>query len=337
MANIAALIQQTGARMGLTPAQIKVLIAGAKVESGLDPTAVGDGGTSYGLYQMHVGGAGGKTHEEAQRYLDPLTAIENRARFVKQNNITTGAQFAALQRPADPAGYAKKVDAALRGVSVDLNAPVKGGTAGGSAGAAPATATSTPARAGAASYGLLAPAGSGSSVVSGLLGERDTFLKDLLDRSAARVSSSRMSAPIPMQAPAQAAPAAAPAATAAPSAAAGAATKGGVPPRKPGETGQQYLDRVLIAKFGLKHDPGNSQTTAGNHTTNSYHYRGGGQATDFGNARNDEATLDAAKAWVDANAAALGIAESLDEGDHRHFATIRSAQKGGKQKTLGLL
>lgn len=117
-------------------------------------------------------------------------------------------------------------------------------------------------------------------------------------------------------------PAAAPRAAKAPS----APTKGGVPPRRPGETGQQYLDRVLMAKFGLKHDPGNSQTTGGRHTANSYHYRGGGQATDFGNARNTEAQLAAAKRYVDANAAALGIAESLDEGDHMHFATLRSTR-----------
>jgi hypothetical protein len=101
----------------------------------------------------------------------------------------------------------------------------------------------------------------------------------------------------------------------------------GVPKRKEGETGQQYLDRVLMAKFGLKHDPGNAQTTGGNHRGRG-HYDG--RATDFGDARNDPATLAAADDWLDQNAKALGLKFSWyaedDPGhrDHLHGETIRS-------------
>ena len=160
-------------------------------------------------------------------------------------------------------------------------------------------APSIPGAATSPGYGLLdQPAG--RSATAGLL--EDGFLKSFLERRAARQ---------PVQ---QAAPASA--------AAPNVQTGKGVPARKKGETGGQYLDRVLISKFGLKHDPGNAQLNGGKHAPNSYHYKD--QARDFGDARNDEAALAEAKAWVDANAEALGIAESLDEGDHVHFATARS-------------
>jgi hypothetical protein len=100
----------------------------------------------------------------------------------------------------------------------------------------------------------------------------------------------------------------------------------GVPKRKKGETGQQYLDRVLIGKFGLRHDAGNSQTTGGKHATNSDHYVN--KATDFGDAKNDPTVLSEAVAWVSANAEALGakppIWQSEGHYDHAHFATHRS-------------
>lgn len=163
-------------------------------------------------------------------------------------------------------------------------------------------APSIPGAAPSPGYGLL-EAAPGKSATAGLL--EDGFLKSFLERRAARTP---MPTSIPGAAPAAPAP--------------NVQTGKGVPGRRKGETGQQYLDRVLQGKFGLQHDPGNNQTTGGKHTANSYHDRE--QATDFGNARNSEEDLAAAKAWVDANSDALGIAESLDEGDHVHFATARS-------------
>lgn len=181
--------------------------------------------------------------------------------------------------------------------------------AGGAKGAGGTTA---PVPAAKPSYGLLG-SGGGKSVVSGLLGDDDKFLKDLLDRHAARQGS----------APARAAPLPTPAA-------APAASSGGVPARKPGETGQQYLDRVLQGKFGLKHDPGNNQTTGGGHARGSDHYSG--KATDFGNGRNAPAVLQAAEDYLEANAQALGLSQSLygeeeadGHGNHLHASTLRAA------------
>lgn len=171
----------------------------------------------------------------------------------------------------------------------------------------------TPGASTSSGYGLLA----GHSPTAGLLDDGD-FLKGFLERRAARM-------PMQQTAPAQTA-------TAAP-----ATTKGGVPARRPNETGQQYLDRVLMAKFGLKHDPGNAQTTGGHHADGSYHYKG--QATDFGDARNDPATLQAAENYVEANADALGIAQSFygtgpgeapGHANHAHFATLKSLKPSKK-------
>lgn len=120
----------------------------------------------------------------------------------------------------------------------------------------------------------------------------------------------------------------------APAASPNVTTGKGVPARKKGETGQQYLDRVLQAKFGLKHDAGNSQTTGGRHVEGSDHYRG--TATDFGNGLNDPATLQAAEDYLNANAQALGIKQVLygadvaGHADHLHAATIRKALNKGR-------
>lgn len=106
--SLAQMIAQQARQTGADPL---TLLATAMVESNLNPRAVGDNGTSYGLFQMHVGGAGGRTHDEARRYLDPQTAIENRARHFRGGS--GGAFAASVQRPADPSGYARKVDATI--------------------------------------------------------------------------------------------------------------------------------------------------------------------------------------------------------------------------------
>lgn len=86
---------------------------------------------------------------------------------------------------------------------------------------------------------------------------------------------------------------------------------GGVPQRKPGEAGWQYLQRVGQSMFGLRNDPGNYQTTGGNHAANSWHYKN--TAIDFGNARNSTAKLNAWYNWLNQNRRVLGIAELLKE------------------------
>lgn len=98
--------------------------------------------------------------------------------------------------------------------------------------------------------------------------------------------------------------------------------RGGVPPRRQGETGQEYLDRLATSMFGLRHDAGNSQTTGGQHSANSYHYQG--QATDFGDALNSWDDLNKWFAFLQQHKQDLGLAEILNEGDHIHAATLRS-------------
>lgn len=180
-------------------------------------------------------------------------------------------------------------------------------------GAAPAPAApAAPAQ----QYGL---SEAGPSPIAHLLPE-DSFLRSYMERRA----SDPVATPL-HNAPAR--PARAPGM---------GGSSGGVPKRRPGETGQQYLDRVLGQRFGLKHDPGNSQTTGGHHVAGSDHYRG--TATDFGNALNDPAVLQQAEDWVEAHASALGIKQSLygeDEaeghGNHLHVSTLRSLRQGSKR------
>lgn len=107
-----------------TGADYKALLATTLVESGGRFGAVGDGGTSYGPFQFHKGGALGN-HDS--KWANSYDAVLNRAQEFKRLGVHGGKGAAAVQRPADQAGYAKKVDAALSGVSgVDLNAPVTG-------------------------------------------------------------------------------------------------------------------------------------------------------------------------------------------------------------------
>lgn len=295
MADIASLIRQIGKQQGLTPQQIAVLIAGAKVESGLDPNAVGDGGTSYGLYQMHVGGAGGKTHAEAKRYLDPVAAIRNRARFVKQQNITDGAGFAALQRPADPKGYAAKVNAALKGLGATLNAPVTSLGMGGEltdlgGGAAPSGPDYGSRIAGLQS--VRDRLGVSEKDTPGFWQEADQWAQpggkdkgvDLRARTASlrdqmlRTQQSRQQPaadPVEGLLGAEAAPAV------------------------KGDVGSGYKAILQLGKeFGLRID-GSNQTTGGKHTPGSYHYKG--MAVDFGDAKNDPAKLRQLAALARAN------------------------------------
>lgn len=91
----------------------KLAVAMMLVESGGDNRAVGDNGTSFGLFQLHQGGmltSAGLTPEQAY---DPRTnaevSIGNLAK-IDQNYSNPGAAAAASQRPADPAGYAVKVN-----------------------------------------------------------------------------------------------------------------------------------------------------------------------------------------------------------------------------------
>ena len=110
---IKSIIADVARSMGIDP---NLAIATAEVESGLNPYSVGDSGTSFGLFQLHRGGElGSMTPEQAY---DPATNTRRAlSEFVKVAKTHPGidpGQLAALsQRPADPSGYARKVDSAL--------------------------------------------------------------------------------------------------------------------------------------------------------------------------------------------------------------------------------
>ena len=88
------------------------------VESGGNAHAVGDGGTSFGLFQLHEGGMLTAAGISSQQAFDPRTnarvSLASLAHEqAKGANRTPGEIAAASQRPADPAGYARRVDAML--------------------------------------------------------------------------------------------------------------------------------------------------------------------------------------------------------------------------------
>jgi hypothetical protein len=83
-------------------------------ESGFNPFAVGDGGTSFGLFQLHEGGELGN-HTAAWAFhptYNATTACEVLAQVTRKNpHLSPGEIAAAAQRPADPKGYADTVNA----------------------------------------------------------------------------------------------------------------------------------------------------------------------------------------------------------------------------------
>jgi hypothetical protein len=294
MANgIAQLILDQARRTGADP---YTLLATAIVESSLNPNAVGDGGTSYGLFQMHVGGAGGSSHDSARRYLDPRVAAENRARHFRGGS--GGAFAASVQRPADPAGYARKVDAVIAQLRSGKSPHLAGGKG----------ALNAPV----ASQGVTEANGAGpdrKAAALSLIFDGDPFWQMLA------ASAPSNAGPSPVSTPGQ------------------ATTAGGVPARLPGEPGWKYLQRVARIKFGLKNDPGNSQTTGGRHAAGSPHYDG--RAIDFGTARNSWQDLDAWAKYARQNFDALGLQRVIwqEDGhyDHVDVATLRGA-KGIKKR-----
>jgi peptidoglycan hydrolase-like protein with peptidoglycan-binding domain len=85
-------------------------------ESGLDPKAVGDEGTSFGLYQLHEGGElGTLTEDEAFVPFTNASVALSEFADVKRNNPDIvkdwGTWAATAQRPADPSAYAAAVNA----------------------------------------------------------------------------------------------------------------------------------------------------------------------------------------------------------------------------------
>lgn len=113
VSSVIAAIAAVASRLGIP---VPVALADAQVESGLNPNAVGDQGTSYGLYELHQGGELGN-HTQAWAD-DPTnnatTALTQLAAVhAAQPGLDWGSAAAAAQRPADPTGYAATVNKAL--------------------------------------------------------------------------------------------------------------------------------------------------------------------------------------------------------------------------------
>jgi hypothetical protein len=111
-ADNARIVAAEARKRGVDPvAAVAMMLA----ESGGNNTAVGDGGTSFGLFQLHEGGmltAAGLTKQQA---FNPQTnasvALSSLAsEWAKGPNRSPGEIAAASQRPADPVGYAAKVN-----------------------------------------------------------------------------------------------------------------------------------------------------------------------------------------------------------------------------------
>src|SRR5262249_261868 len=96
-----------------------VALAVAMAESGLNPKARGDGGHSIGLFQLNDQGegAGMSVAQREDPYTNAVTALRQFAAVAAQDPsvINDPGRWAALaQRPADPDGYATRVNNLLQ-------------------------------------------------------------------------------------------------------------------------------------------------------------------------------------------------------------------------------
>jgi hypothetical protein len=110
---VAQIIAEVAKSYGIPPA---VALSIASQESGLNPDAVGDGGTSFGIYQLHEGGELG-SHSEAWAENvknNAETALREVAQVrANEPDANWGKVAADAQRPKDRAGYAASVDSIL--------------------------------------------------------------------------------------------------------------------------------------------------------------------------------------------------------------------------------
>lgn len=106
-----AALMEAAEQYGIPPA---VMFATAQQESGLNPQAVGDQGTSFGLFQEHEGGEltsvafAENPVDAAQKAAQTFAAAR-----AQMPNATWGQIVAAAQRPANQAAYAQSVNGML--------------------------------------------------------------------------------------------------------------------------------------------------------------------------------------------------------------------------------
>lgn len=100
-------------KLGLSPSATRAAVASMLVESRGNPHAIGDHGTSFGLFQLHRGGELTEAHLSPQQAFDPHTNAHVALSYFKRLDGRVhdpGQLAAAAQRPANRAEYAAKVD-----------------------------------------------------------------------------------------------------------------------------------------------------------------------------------------------------------------------------------
>lgn len=105
--------QQYGFNAQQTAELQAISLATAQQESGFNPAAIGDQGTSFGLFQLHQGGElGNLTPSQAENpQTNAQVAIPVIAQTLKANpGWSPGRIAAAAQRPADQAAYATDIN-----------------------------------------------------------------------------------------------------------------------------------------------------------------------------------------------------------------------------------
>lgn len=118
---IEQLIRRVAAEVGVDP---DLAVAVARQESGLNPRAHNPNGEdSWGLFQGNRKGGMG-TGYTPEQLMDPefnaRLMLSAMAATQKKTGLTGGALAAASQRPADPQGYARSVNAMLGGTGEGL-------------------------------------------------------------------------------------------------------------------------------------------------------------------------------------------------------------------------
>jgi cell wall-associated NlpC family hydrolase len=106
------IIRHLAASRGYNRSIQDALVGIAHHESGLNPRSMGDNGTSYGLFQLHTGGAlGNMSAAQARRYLDPHLNTNfalDHLQGILHNGMSTSQAVDAIsrrfERPANPSG-----------------------------------------------------------------------------------------------------------------------------------------------------------------------------------------------------------------------------------------
>ena len=145
--SVVAIVVQVAQSLGVDP---RLALAIMQQESGGNPQAVGDHGTSFGLFQLHRGGELGNM--SPQQAFDPWTnahvALSQVAATQHANpGLSPGDLAAASQRPANRGAYAASVNALYNGQPTTFPTATTpagpGATSPQPAGATPGAPTST--------------------------------------------------------------------------------------------------------------------------------------------------------------------------------------------------